>query len=514
MGNRVLLALLLLLTLVATGCEPEEVVECGVAPQWEFEQIGGTCPAGPNDCVDSLGCIDGVCGRCQSNSDCRDGLACDGGVCGSCASNDECDDGQTCSWGYCADPVLEWNLQIDPQDYQELLTHPFEDDYYACVLTAGGVDYTEGCRIRSYGSTARTFPKLSFRITFPEDFDHPGYSRKITLRTEYNDQTFLRNRLGYQTFSWLMRIPVPRTRYVNLRVNGEIYGLMLELERPGGKWLRLNGRDRNQSMYEAEHSPRQGGLMPMPTLDMYDVIDDDIMYNKKSGPEESGEPDDFTDLASLIELTLWEDFLDSPSRSVTTLDRTAEAFDVNTFTSYLAVEALLQNRDHVTANYNISYQRDSTGEPRWEVYPYDLDTSFGCVYNRGAGNNYCDVLEADLWWLNGVAPLEGPIGPTEPAWMNLAHHLPLGEPTCNSVFQERLCAFAAGDFWNEELPRLIRSNADTIRDAVARAPQDRNEDIANFEAGVEDMLSFLPARACYLNRSLGCEERIPGCSRD
>lgn len=505
MWNRLLTALAILLLMA--GCEPEEALICGQAPAWEFEEAGGACPAGPTDCVAGLGCRDEVCASCQDNDECRDGLACRGGRCGACALAEDCRDGQACSQGFCVDPVPTWDLAIDPGDFEALHDQPFHDFYYPCVLTADGVDYADGCRIRSYGSTARTFPKKSFRITFPEDFEHPGYSRKITLRSEYNDRTMLRNHLGYETFRHLLRVPAPRTRFVNLRVNGEVYGLFVELERPGGKWLKRNARDRDRSMYEAEHSPDQGGLMPMLNLSMYDLMDDDVMYNKKAGPEGPGEPDDFADLAALIEETLWADLVDSPGRRETTLERTAEALDVNTLASYLAVMALLQNRDHVTANYNISWQHDSLGQPRWEIYPYDLDTTFGCVYNPGAGNNYCDNLQTDLWWLNGLAPEDGAIGSTEPAYMNLAYHLTLAEPGCALRFEERLCDYLDGPFWSEELPRLVLANAATIRPSVLEDPNDRNLDADGdeFDEAVDELVRFIPARADYLRMSLGCE---------
>ncbi len=506
MGTRILTALAAALLLAGCPAEQEELI-CGTAPAWQFAEAGEACPAGPRECAAGLGCRDGVCGSCTDNDQCRDGLACDGGVCGACALASDCDDGQDCRQGFCVDPVPTWDLAIAPEDFEALHDQPFHDFYYPCVLTADGIDYADGCEIRSYGSTARTFPKKSFRIRFPEDFEHPSYSRKITLRSEYNDRTFLRNHLGYVTFSHLVRLPVPRTRFVNLRVNGELYGLFVELERPGGKWLRLNDRNRDNSMYEAEHSPDQGGLMPMLDISMYEIQDDDLMYNKKTGPEESGEPDDYADLAALIEETMWPDLVDSPDRRETVLDRTAAALDVNTLTSYLAVMALLQNRDHVTANYNISWQRDSMGNPRWEIYPYDLDTTFGCVYNPGAGNNYCDTLQTDLWWLNGLAPESDPIGSTEDAYMNLAYHLTLAEPGCHQRFEERLCEYLDGPYWSEELPRLVQARAAAIRPSVIEDPNDRNIDHTGeeFDEAVDEMLRFIPSRASYLRMSLGCE---------
>jgi hypothetical protein len=491
-----------MLFLVGCQCdtEPVELGQCGTTPGWTQVGEGASCPSGPRDCEHDLACVEGVCGSCSDSSECRDGLACGvDGTCGSCTTSAECSDGDTCREGFCMTPVPTWDLALAGEDWSRIHEIPYEDDWYPCVLTAGGVEYADGCEVRSYGSTARTYPKLSLRIRFPEDFDHPGYARKITLRAEYNDPTFLRNHLGYESFRQLMTIPTPRTRFINLTVNDSVYGLFVELERPGGKWLALNDRNRDQSLYEAEHSPVQGGLMPMASLAEYEVLDGREMYNKKTGDK-----DDISDLASLIEDTMWMDFLDSPSRQETSIERTAAAVEVDSVATYLSIMAMIQNRDHVASNYNISFQRDPTGAPKWEVYPLDLDTSFGCVFNPDRGNNICDSLQSDVWWLSGVAPYEGDVGLPATSWMNLLYHLVLNEPSCSAAFNARICAALAGPYWNEELPRLIQATAQTIRPFVEADPNDLNSSVAEFDAAVTGMLDFLPDRQAYLESSLGC----------
>ena len=321
----------------------------------------------------------------------------------------------------------------------------------------------------------------------------------ITLRAEYNDPTFLRNHLAMESFRELIRLPAPRSRHVNLRVNGSVFGVMLELERHGGKWLERNDRDRSQSLYEAERSPVQGGLMPMPDPASYVLIDDDLMYNKKSGDSES-----YGDLISLIEDVLWEDFLASPSRSETSIERTGEAVDTDTHVSYLALMALLQSRDHVASNYHVGFQRGADGSPRWEVYPTDLDTTFGCVYSDALGTNLCNDLEHEVWWLNGVAPYEGEVGYPSPVWMNLLIHLVLNEPACGDALDQRICAMLASDWWTDGLPRRIDATAEMLRDAVGADPNDLSGDLAAFDASIEDMKAFLPERRAWLESQLLC----------
>lgn len=494
------LSLILLTALVA--CD-EEVVADGVCTGSEDlgGEAGDICPGGPVDCRWGLACASGRCGSCDTTADCRDLEAClPDGSCGPCSESFQCAQGHTCRGGACLpEEVPSWELTVDDEDWQTLHESWWEDDYFPCTLTVGDTVYADGCEVRPYGSTSRVYPKKSLRIRFPEDGAHPGYSRKITLRAEYNDPTHMRTYLGYESFRRLSAIPTPRTRHVRLRVNGEVYGLMLEMERTGGKFLEAHGRDRDGSTYEAEHAPPHGALMPMPSAEEYAVFDDDVLYNKKTG-----DPDDYSDLIALIEDVLWLDYLDSGTSGPTSLERTAEAVDVDAQVTYLAVMALLQNRDHVAANYHISLQRDARFEPIWEVYPFDLDTTFGCVYDEVDQNNVCDELVHDVWWLNGMIPEGTQAGYPEPLWANLLIHLVLGHDECRARFDERLCAKLGGDYWTQRLPGLIDGLAETLRPAVDGDPNDLNEDVAEFDAAVEDLAAFVDDRADYLRSQLGC----------
>jgi len=140
------------------------------------------------------------------------------------------------------------------------------------------------------------------------------------------------------------------------------------------------------------------------------------------------------------------------------------------------------------------------------VYPLDLDTTFGCQYNPDVGNNHCWDVADDIWWLNGVAPLEGPIGWPEPAWMNMLIHLTLNEPQCRAAFEGRLCSCLRSPWWSEELPGMIAATAATIRPAVAQDPNDMitDEALTNFDATIADMLEFLEDRRTWLEASIPC----------
>jgi len=239
--------------------------------------------------------------------------------------------------------------------------------------------------------------------------------------------------------------------------------------------------------------------MPMPSPDEYQVYDDDVVYNKKAGDE-----DDYSDLIELIEDVLWADYLDSGTSGPTSIERTAEVVDVDSQMTYLAIQAMLQNRDHVAANYHISLQRSATYEPMWEVYPYDLDTSFGCVFDEVDLNNICDDLTHDIWWLNGLVPDGTMAGHPTELWANLLIHLVLAEPDCQANFNARLCERLDGEYWNERLPDLATALQQTLSASVEVDPNDLNDDLEDFDEAVVGFQAFLDDRRDHLQEQLGC----------
>jgi len=208
--------------------------------------------------------------------------------------------------------------------------------------------------------------------------------RKINLRAEYNDPTFMRTWLGYETFRRLTRTPVPRADFVDVRINGERYGLMLEVERLGGKFLEDNGRDREAPMYEAQQDWPSGALTDLPDDEAWRYV-----WSKKTG-----DPDDYSDIQSFVNEAIGADLADSPSLRDTCVDRTSLAMDMEAYVDYLAVMALIQNNDHVTNNFYVSLQAAYGGDE--------------AMYQRYR-QRICSLSEGD-WWTKDAPDLVAAMG--------------------------------------------------------------------------------------------------------
>jgi len=523
--------LLVFVALLIVGCDNSEQ-RCAEPSPFQRGAAGMFCTAGPTDCEPGLACrgwtgdnetsSGAVCGACTDAVECPtlDGCG-DDGVCGACVSDGQCRDDEACRLGFCLpESVPVWNLELDETDWQKLQTDWYSDYYFDCSLQAGGEKFDDGCEVRPYGSTSRRYPKKSLRIRFPDGADHPGFTRKITLRAEYNDSTYMRTFIAYETFRRLTSLPTPNVRFIELQINGETYGLMLELERNGPKFLEENGRDRDLPMFEAERAPPWGGMMPMACSDEYEFFDAKELYNQKSG-----EDGDIEALQQLIEDVLWQDYLDSQGDIGSVLDRTRQVVDLDSHVSYLAIHGLIQNRDHVAANYHVAQQSEqqwanhfipdggtqsqdaSTDRMWWEVYPYDLDTSFGCVYDSVNVDNICDDLQSDVWWLGGLFPDDEPVGYPHEQWGNLLSHLVLDNADCRNVFNHRLRDFSQDPWWTERLPELVVGLRETLKDPVQRDNNDLNveTDLSDWEESIYELLQFIPARASYIQECVDAE---------
>ncbi len=501
-----LLGPLVLLCVGLVGCPEPDPDEgpCGLTEPLEKGQAGATCNLA-QDCATEFGCMDGRCSSCLASTDCGEFMACNAGSCGQCSLSAPCRDGETCVDGFCLPEIEDWQLTFtgeDPEaDWAELQEEIYDDDlYFPCNLRVGTRDYGD-CKVRIQGASSRYFPKKSVRILFGEGDEHPGFSRKVNLRAEWADPTFLRTTLGYATFRRLSRTPTVRTKHVFLHVNGEPHGLMNMVERLGGRFLEENGRDRDQSLYEAESAPPMGGLMPMPTREAYRFYDDHLQYTKKGGDEH-----DYRDLIEFIEQQLWADFVDSPSQEETVITRTSQVVAMEQQVEYLALNALVQNRDHVQSNFHLSPQLMADGVRRWEFYPWDLDTTFGCHRPDGWDQTLCEVMDHEVWAYGGVAPRDELVGGEVENWMNLLIHLTLNEPVCRRRFHVELCDMIRDPWWTEDLEPLMLAFERHLVERVVMDPNVRNPGRAAYSEAIDKLLAYPQLRAQHFRDRLGCGE--------
>lgn len=142
----------------------------------------------------------------------------------------------TAGWLFDPGAVVEIDLGL-PQESIEILEKEPEEEYQPATfsLTAGGQTYgplSVGARLKGgIGSFRPLFGKAAFKVKFDELVDEQTFFglEKLTLNNMVQDPTMMRETLAYEAFR-SVGVAAPRTGYAFVRVNGEAFGLYLNVE--------------------------------------------------------------------------------------------------------------------------------------------------------------------------------------------------------------------------------------------------------------------------------------------
>lgn len=140
--------------------------------------------------------------------------------------------------GWLFDPgaVVEIDLEL-PQASIEVLEVEPEEEYQPATfsLTAGGQTYGPlevGARLKGGAGSFRPLSqKAAFKLKFDAFADSQTFFglEKLTLNNMVQDPSMIRETLAYEAFR-SAGVPASRTGYAYLRVNGEDFGLYLNIE--------------------------------------------------------------------------------------------------------------------------------------------------------------------------------------------------------------------------------------------------------------------------------------------
>jgi len=225
-----------------------------------------------------------------------------------------------------------------------------------CSLYYDGQFY-DNVLINIHGQSSRSFPKKSYDIDF-----HPGYNFKwadgqpraddINLMTTYPDKAQMRNILAYETYRdadcayhWVFPVRVQQ--------NGDFWGTAHVMENGDEDWLIRMGLNAEGALYK-----------------MYNMFNSPSHAN--SGAEKKTRKyEDNTDLTELYNGLS----LSSQARRQYLYDNV----DVAQVVNFLAARAITGDVDCCHKNYY--FYRDTGISDEWQMWPWDVDLSFGRVWN-------------------------------------------------------------------------------------------------------------------------------------
>ncbi|MBS4209521.1 CotH kinase family protein [Bacillus sp. FJAT-50079] len=149
------------------------------------------------------------------------------------------------------------NIEIDEADLQDMLDNPMEEEYKEGTVTYNGITigYT-GVRVKGNSSlmsvASSDSNRYSFKLEFNKYIDQnlEGYT-KINLNNNFADPSYMREYLTYDLLK-AMGLETPNYGYVNVSINGELYGLYLAVENIEEPYLERNFGNSTGNLYKAD----------------------------------------------------------------------------------------------------------------------------------------------------------------------------------------------------------------------------------------------------------------------
>lgn len=221
-----------------------------------------------------------------------------------------------------------------------------------------------GFRLR--GNTSRNSWKKSFKLsfnTFESGRDFYGLE-KVNLNGEHNDPSIIRAKIGWDLMN-SFGIPGSRANHVEVYINGNYYGLYIQVEHIDEEFVNSRYDTKNGNLYKclwpADLDYR--GSSP----DDYKYMQGDRrVYDLKTNVAE----DDYSDIANFIAK------LNQLPNEVFACE-IQKVFNVYDYLRVIATDVFLGNWDGPIYNKNNFYLYYNTSSNRIEYIPYDLDNTLG-----------------------------------------------------------------------------------------------------------------------------------------
>lgn len=248
--------------------------------------------------------------------------------------------------------IKEYHIVCDMEEFQSMFKQYKENNYIPIKISFNGETRTAKVRVR--GDTSRKNPKKSLKIKF-DSLALEGIPKTLNLNAEYEDRTYIRQLISSKIMQKEGQICF-NSEHVKVYLNGNFYGLYLQVENMDKDFLKRNKLSPKGNLYKAT---KDGAC-----LSIFDNIP--LKWEKKTNKKS-----DYNDLTTLI----------SGINNVP--DSGFHQFIKNTFEydkliNILALNMFLSNSSTYYHNYYLYHDLYNTG--KWQMIPWDMDKSLS-YYN-------------------------------------------------------------------------------------------------------------------------------------
>jgi spore coat protein H len=221
-----------------------------------------------------------------------------------------------------------------------------------------------GFRLR--GNTSRYSAKKSFKVSF--NTYEPGRKyyglEKMNLNGEHNDPTIMRSKTCWDLVRE-MEIPGSRSNHIQLYVNGDYFGIYINVEHIDEEFVDLRFGTESGNLYKCLW-PADMNYLGQDPDDYKFMVGNRRAYDLLTNTEE----DNYSDLAHLIDVLNNTPAAELPCEL-------EPIFNVEGFLKAAAFDVLSGNWDGPLFNKNNFYLYNDPITGKFHYIPYDLDNTFG-----------------------------------------------------------------------------------------------------------------------------------------
>ena len=288
--------------------------------------------------------------------------------------------------------IYEFYLEFEQENYLDLLWENYqagENEYIPATFEFNGEVYQNvGVRYKGY-SSCLNYPneKKPFKIKFNEyDEEQEFYGlKKLSLSNEYNDPSFLREKMLYDVFN--KYIPSSRANFIKLYTNDNYLGLYTNVEQVNFTFLKYifgNNEDGNSFKGEGNSTLEWLGQDQESYYPFYDL---------KTNEEEN----DWSDLINFIDVLDNTPINDFP-------ESIENVFHIHNWIFFFALNNLFVNLDSYVGKCHNYYVYHRTDSDKFFHIPWDLNLSFGTL-GGGVSHNTAGLSIFYAGNLPGTRPL-------------------------------------------------------------------------------------------------------------
>lgn len=255
------------------------------------------------------------------------------------------------------DQVIDVKITIDEADFADMIDNAGAEEYKEASVEYNGQKF-EHVGIRTKGNLSlrsvvnSDSDRYSFKLSFDEYVNQTldGIS-KINLNNNYSDATYMREFLAYELAA-SAGLPTPGFSYVNVYINGELWGFYLAVEQIGDSYLERHFGNAYGALYK--------GVMTGTGSDLTWLGQDPDSYTGLEMKSKSSNDDVLIDM--LDELNNGSDY--------------EQVLDVDQALKYIALNVAASNMDsYLGTNKQNYYLYENKGV--FSILPWDYNMAFG-----------------------------------------------------------------------------------------------------------------------------------------